>query len=63
MAMDPQELRWGTGERSLLRWGLQRKERGEKGARRQESKILPEKGKEFAQFGWRAGRGEAAPAS
>lgn len=38
-------------------------ERGERGAKRQEIEILPEKGRELAWFGWNIGRGVAGPAS
>lgn len=62
--MGPQEHRWGIGERFFLEGGsVKEGERGERGAKRQEIEILPEKGRELAWFGWNIRRGVAGPAS
>ena len=55
---------WISGEDPFQKVGpVKEGERGEKGARGQESKFLPEKDEESAWLVWNVGRGEAGPAS
>lgn len=64
MTMGPQEHRRGIGERPFLESGsVKEGEKGERGAKRRKIKILPEKGRGLAWFGWNIGRGVAGPAS